>query len=128
VNQTEEMHLDFDLEEAKRRVVNALIAVGTVVETAPTHVDGQVRHGLQRVKVRIAWAAKDKGTRLVLQGSSDDFAGVGAKSALERVEAAIKFADVPGFVPDRAGAHPAVVFGSVCAVVVLVVLVLRLLF
>src|SRR5438445_376093 len=94
------------MEIAVDRTLRALAALGQVRARNQHGAEGTVTFGLQRVRVRITWTPDPQGTRLILQASGDDIWGTAAKSALERLESAIRNIDVPGYQVDRRGMHP----------------------
>lgn len=88
-------------------------------------VDGRVRFGLQSVLVRVSLAEEEPGrTRAVIQASSDDIWGAGAKSATRRMVEVLRNLDTPGYQPDRLGTHPAALAGALIGFVIVLVVVL----
>lgn len=122
MNQSVELFLPLPIPQAAHQAQRALAALGQIQEATPHYLAGTVAYGFQRVSVRISWAEAPQGTRLILQGSSDDMWGAGAKNALSRLEATIRNIDVPGYQIDRRGIHPAALAGMVALVLLLTAL------
>jgi len=83
-------------------------------------------YGLQSVKVRTSLVERTPGkTNVVIQASSDDVWGVGAKHATKRLVETLRNLDNPGYAPDRLGMHPAALVGVVIGFVFLLLLVMK---
>jgi hypothetical protein len=122
MNQQREMELDLPLPAAKGHAFSALEKLGKVTAFEEDFIAGRVSFGLEGVDVRVSWADTPGGTRLVLQASGGDMCGTAAKSAVERLETAIRNVETPGFQVDRAGVSPATMFSWFVVWLVLLVL------
>lgn len=109
-------------EEACEHAAEALEKLGTVKQRDPGHafIDGRMRYGLQSVAMRISLVERDAGqTTVVIQGSSDDAWGMGAKNATKRLIQMLENLDNPGFKADRLGINPVALVGIVVGFIVL---------
>jgi hypothetical protein len=89
------------------------------------YIEGKIKFGLQSVKVRVSFVERDEGkTNVVIQGSSDDVWGAGAKNATKRLVELLLNLDNPGYKPDRLGMHPAAIIGIVIGIIFLIILFL----
>ncbi len=89
-------------------------------------VEGRIKYGLQSVKVRASLVERDAGkTNVLIQASSDDVWGVGAKNATKRLVEALRNLDNPGYQPDRLGMHPAALVGLLIGFVFLLLLIMK---
>lgn len=114
--------------EAFSLVANALRRIGKVHQEEPhrNYVAGRVMYGLQSVKVRISMVERVAGrTDVVIQASSDDVWGAGAKHATKRLVETLRNLDNPGYEPDRLGIHPAALVGALIGFVLLLLLILN---
>jgi hypothetical protein len=103
---------------AFEHVAEALEKLGTLKQRDPneTFIDGRIRFGLQSVAMRVSLVERDPGqTTVVIQGSSDDAWGMGAKTASKRLVQMLENLDNPGFKADRLGIHPLALVGVVIA-------------
>lgn len=99
---------------AFEHVAEALEKLGTVKQRDPnqTFIDGRIKFGLQSVAMRVSVVERDPGqTTVVIQGSSDDVWGMGAKNASKRLVQMLENLDNPGFKADRLGIHPLALVG-----------------
>ena len=113
-NTDNELILVTDTATAFASVRSAIERLGRVSETDEKRrvVEGRVRFGLQSVRVRASIAEEEPHrTRVVIQASSDDVWGAGAKSATRRVMETLRNLNTPGYQPDRLGIHPAALAG-----------------
>ena len=62
---------------------------------------------------------------MLIQASSDDVWGVGAKNATKRLVEALRNLDNPGYQPDRLGMHPAALVGLLIGFVFLLLLIMK---
>lgn len=116
------------LGEAFPLVARALQKLGKLQkEDRPgQYVSGVIMYGLQSVKVRVSLVERDPGrTNVVIQASSDDVWGAGAKHATKRLIETLRNLDNPGYAPDRLGIHPAALLGAVIGFVFLLLLALK---
>ena len=89
-------------------------------------IDGRIKYGLQSVKVRASLVEREQGkTHVVIQASSDDVWGAGAKNATERLVETLRNLDNPGYEPDRLGMHPAALVGLLIGFVFLLLLIMK---
>ena len=105
-------------------VAEAIQKLGTVKQRDSNHtfIDGRIRFGFQSVAMRVSLVERDPGqTTVVMQGSSDDVWGMGAKNASKRLVQTLENLDNPGFKPDRLGIHPLALVGVVVGLVLIVV-------
>jgi serine/threonine protein kinase len=103
-------------------ILSALERLGTVTGKDPEKqsVLGKVRYGLQSVKVRASVAEDEPGrSRVVIQASSDDVWGAGARSATKRLVEVVRNLNTPGYQPDRLGINPAALIGMLLAFAIL---------
>jgi hypothetical protein len=128
MNRTIEMVLPVPVQPAANQAARALASLGKVRKSTLNDLEGTVTYGFQQVKVRISWTPDPEGTRLLLQGSSDDLWGAGARSALTRLEATIRNLDVPGYQVDRLGMHPAALVGMLIGFILLLLWLVPVLF
>lgn len=101
---------------AFEHVAEALEKLGTVKQRDPneTFIDGRIRFGMQSVAMRVSLVERGPGqTTVVIQGSSDDVLGMGAKNASKRLVQMLENLDNPGFKADRLGMHPLALVGVV---------------
>lgn len=101
---------------AFEQVAEAIERLGTLKQRDPneTFIDGRIRFGLQSVAMRVSLVERDPGqTTVVIQGSSDDAFGMGAKNASKRLVQMLENLDNPGFKADRLGIHPLALVGVV---------------
>ena len=111
-------------------VVNAMNELGRLKQQDEVaHVlQGKIMYGLQSVKIRISFVEESGNrTRVVVQASSDDVWGAGAKNATKRLIETVRNYDNPGYDPDPIGMHPLAV-GAVFAVTVAVIVIIVYLF
>ena len=109
-------------------VAEAIDKLGTVKQRdSGQHViEGRIRYGLQSVKVRVSLVERIQGeTTVVIQASSDDVWGAGAKNATSRLAEMLLNLDNPGYRPDRLGMHPAALVGILIGFVMVLVLVMK---
>jgi hypothetical protein len=89
-------------------------------------VEGRIKYGLQSVKVRASLVEREAGkTNVLIQASSDDVWGAGAKNATKRLVEALRNLDNPGYQPDRLGMHPAALVGLLIGFVFLLLLIMK---
>jgi len=101
---------------AFEHVAEAIQKLGTLKQRDPneTFIDGRIRYGLQSVAMRVSLVERDSGqTTVVMQDSSQDALGMGAKNASKRLVQMLENLDNPGFKPDRLGVHPLALVGVV---------------
>lgn len=111
------------------RVADAIKRLGSVTEQnqLQQYVTGRIKFGLQSVKVRVSVVPAGPGQcRVVLQGSSDDVWGAGAKSATRRLMEMLRNLDNPGYQPDRLGMHPLALAGVIVGFVILMIIIMGL--
>ncbi len=110
------------------RVAEAINRLGSVTEQnqSQQYVTGRIKFGLQSVKVRVSVVpAGPNQCRVVLQGSSDDVWGAGAKNATRRLMEMLRNLDNPGYKPDRLGIHPLALVGLIIGFVILVIIIMQ---
>ena len=106
---------------AFEHVAEAIQKLGTLKQRGPdeTFIDGRMRYGLQSVAIRVSLVERDPGqTTVVIQGSSDDVWGMGAKNASKRLVSMLENLGNPGFKADRLGISPLALAGVVVGFVV----------
>ena len=62
---------------------------------------------------------------MLIQASSDDVWGAGAKNATKRLVETLRNLDNPGYQPDRLGMHPAALVGLLIGFVFLLLLIMK---
>lgn len=115
---------------ALNRVATAMAKVGQMRERndAAQSVDGTVSFGFQRVKLHVSVVGEGADqSRVVVQGSSDDVWGAGAKNATKRFLETLRNLDNPGYQPNRRGIEPAALLGITVIFIVLVFVVVKFL-
>jgi len=123
-----EVVISCPLSQAFPLVASALQRVGKLQQEdrSQQYVSGRIMYGLQSVKVRASLVERVTGkTNVVIQASSDDVWGAGAKHATKRLVETLRNLDNPGYAPDRLGMHPAALVGVVIIFVVLLLLVMK---
>jgi hypothetical protein len=108
------------------KVANAINLLGKVTEqnVQKQYIAGKIKYGLQSVKVRVSVVPVGQNQcRVVVQGSSDDVWGAGAKNVTRRLMETLRNLDNPGYKPDRLGIHPLALAGVVIGLFVLVILI-----
>lgn len=126
-NTDNELILVTDAATAFASVRSAMERLGRVRKTDEKlrAVEGRVRFGLQSVRVRASIAEEESGrTRVVVQASSDDVWGAGAKSATRRMMELLRNLNTPGYRPDRLGMHPAALVGVLLGFVLVMLAIL----
>lgn len=101
---------------AFNHVAEAVQKLGTVKQRGSdeTFINGRIMYGLQSVAMRVSLVERDPGqTTVVIQGSSDDAWGMGAKNASKRLVQMLENLDNPGFKADRLGINPLALVGVV---------------
>lgn len=114
--------------EALITIRHAMDLVGSVSASTTDQrvVSGKIKYGLQSVKIRVSIVERELGkVNAVIQGSSDDIRGVGAKSAAKRLIETLRNLDNPGYKPDRLGVHPLALVGVVIGFVVVLSFLMR---
>lgn len=114
---------------AIEHVADAIAKLGTVKERGPDNsfVVGRVRFGWRSVAMRVSLVERDPGqTSLVMQVSSDDVWGSGARSASKRLVQTLENLDNPGFKPDRLGMNPRALVAVTIGFGILVWLIMEL--
>lgn len=109
--------------DALLRIRKAMELIGSVSASMTDQrvVSGKIKYGLQSVKIRVSIVERELGkVNAVIQGSSDDIRGVGAKSAAKRLIEVLRNLDNPGYKPDRLGVNPVALAGLVIGVVMVV--------
>ena len=113
---------------AFEHVSRAIGQLGTLKRQDKTQqfVEGRIKYGLQSVKVHVSLIERVEGeTTAVIQASSDDIWGAGAKSATKRLVETLVNLDNPGYQPDRLGIHPAALVGLLIGFVYLVMIIMK---
>ncbi len=126
-----EIVISFPLDEAFSHVSQAMQRLGAVKQEdrGQQFVEGRVKCGLQSVKVRASIVEREQGkTNVVIQASSDDVWGAGAKSATKRLIETLSNIDNPGYQPDRLGMHPAVLAVKLILFVIVLLVVMKYVF
>jgi len=91
-------------------------------------IDGYIKYGLQSVRVHVSLVERVQGeTTAVVQASSDDVWGAGAKNATGRLIELLVNLDNPGYQPDRLGMRPAALVGIIIAFVLILLVIFALL-
>jgi hypothetical protein len=143
--QTREFWVSDPLEEALRKMKLTLNRVGQLSAVVPgENIEGNIRFGVQHVSVKIMWVEEDaetrmdamlhstktavpqmKGTRWLLEATSEDKSGQAQRSALERLEDAYLHFDSPDYAADRLGVLPYTIIGILVVVLLLCLWILR---
>jgi hypothetical protein len=109
-------------------VAEAVNKLGTVKCREPHQqvLEGRIKYGFQSVKVRVSLVERVRGeTTAVIQASSDDVWGAGARNATNRLVEMLLNLDNPGYQADRLGIHPAALIGVLIGFVILLILVMQ---
>lgn len=119
--------LPFPLAASLEKVADAIGRLGavTVVSRSAQYVEGRISFGLQSVRVRASVVAEGPGhCRVVVQASSDDVWGAGAKSATGRLLSMLRNLENPGYSPDRLGISPMALVGLVIGFLILLMILI----
>ena len=123
-----EVVVSCSLIDAFKHVSQAVESLGKVKkeDSQQQFIEGRIRYGLQSVKVRASLVEREEGkTNVVIQASSDDIWGGGARKATERLVETLCNLDNPGYTPDRLGMHPAALFAVLIGFVFLMILIIN---
>lgn len=114
---------------AFEHVTKAMDKLGTVKsrDTEQQVIEGRIKHGLQSVRIRVSLVQRGQGeTTAVIQASSDDIWGAGAKNATNRLVETLLNLDNPGYQPDRLGIHPAAFVGALIGFAIIFTIIMVL--
>lgn len=104
-------------------IINSLQEIGQInyENREGQFIQGTIMYGFQAVSIRVSFVEREEGrTNVVIQGSSDDIWGAGAKNATSRlVETTLNF-DNPGYSPDKSGINPLALGGILAAFVIII--------